>query len=149
MKSNGRGNTVSHRSLRECQKYTQDLQHLYSRSLCDRTGRRLYFDWSINRLHVRSQMSDTGGTLFAAFVVLVSTVVVIAPSCCRIQPNAETRKKQLDAWRTLLLDYCHTRKVCVIDVREGDSLPVFNNPTISSRCCDQYTNLPCLFVCFR
>jgi len=51
----------------------------------------------------------------------------------RIQPNAETRKKQLDAWRSLVLDYCRTQKVCVIDVREGDCLPVFNNTAISSK----------------
>lgn len=51
----------------------------------------------------------------------------------RIQPNSETRKKQLDAWRTLLLDYCRTQKVCIIDVREGDCLPVFNNAAISSK----------------
>lgn len=56
----------------------------------------------------------------------------------RIQPNAETRKKQLDAWRTLLLDYCRARKVWVIDVREGDGLPVFNNAAISSKCLNMY-----------
>lgn len=59
----------------------------------------------------------------------------------RIQPNAETRKKQLDAWRTLLLDFCRTQKISVIDVREGDRLSVFNNTNISSRCQIVYNNL--------
>ncbi|XP_060837661.1 vacuolar protein-sorting-associated protein 25 [Rhopalosiphum padi] len=55
------------------------------------------------------------------------------PPFFTIQPNAETRQKQLDAWRTLVLDYCRTQKVSVIDVREGDLLPVFNNTTISRK----------------
>ncbi|XP_050433244.1 vacuolar protein-sorting-associated protein 25 [Adelges cooleyi] len=55
------------------------------------------------------------------------------PPFFTIQPNAETRKKQLDAWRTLLLDYCRTQKINTIDVREGDRLAVFNNATISRK----------------
>lgn len=64
--------------------------------------------------------------------ILFTTTIV--PHMLRIQPNAETRKKQLDAWRTLLLDFCRTQKISTIDVREGDRLSVFNNTTISSRC---------------
>lgn len=55
-------------------------------------------------------------------------------SMFRLQPNVETRKKQLDAWRTLLLDYCRAQKICVIDVNDRDHLPVFNNTAISSKC---------------
>jgi len=62
------------------------------------------------------------------------TIIIGSIMINRIQPNVETRRKQLDAWRTLVLDYCRTQKVSVIDVREGDLLPVFNNTAISSRC---------------
>ncbi|XP_050542040.1 vacuolar protein-sorting-associated protein 25 [Daktulosphaira vitifoliae] len=55
------------------------------------------------------------------------------PPFFTIQPNVETRKKQLEAWRTLLLNYCSTQKICSIDIREGDRLPVFNNSAISRK----------------
>jgi hypothetical protein len=40
--------------------------------------------------------------------------------------------KQIAAWRTLVLDYHRIRKQCLLDVREAQRAPVFNNTAIGS-----------------
>ncbi|VVC43728.1 ESCRT-II complex, Vps25 subunit, N-terminal winged helix,Winged helix-turn-helix DNA-binding [Cinara cedri] len=62
------------------------------------------------------------------------------PPFFTIQPNLETRKKQLDAWRSLVLDYCRLHKIFIIDVREGEHLPLFNNTAISRKLSPQAIN---------
>lgn len=52
----------------------------------------------------------------------------------RIQPNAETKAKQLEAWRTLVLDYCRVKKVWIIDVNNAVNMPLFYNSSINSEC---------------
>lgn len=51
----------------------------------------------------------------------------------RLQPHAETRAKQISAWRNLLLEYCKATKKCTIDIREASGLPVFNNTNINRK----------------
>lgn len=45
----------------------------------------------------------------------------------RIQPNLETRKKQLEAWCALVLDYHRQNKSYSVDVTEIQSAPLFCN----------------------
>lgn len=52
---------------------------------------------------------------------------------CSLQPHAETRAKQISAWRNLLLEYCKASKKCVIDIREASALSVFNNTAINRK----------------
>lgn len=51
----------------------------------------------------------------------------------RLQPNIETEKKQLEAWRTLVLDYCRFHKIYVLDVQEASTSPLFQNKSIDSK----------------
>ncbi|CAF4513724.1 unnamed protein product [Rotaria sp. Silwood1] len=37
------------------------------------------------------------------------------PPFFTLQPNLDTRRKQLDAWCSLVLDYCRLKKVCQLD----------------------------------
>jgi len=50
----------------------------------------------------------------------------------RIQLHNETRMKQIAAWRTLILDYHRIRKQHLLDIREAQRAPVFNNTAIDS-----------------
>lgn len=50
----------------------------------------------------------------------------------RIQLHNETRMKQMAAWRTLVLDYHRIRKQYLLDIREAQRAPVFNNTAIDS-----------------
>lgn len=49
---------------------------------------------------------------------------------CRLQPVRDTREKQIQLWKELILDYCRTQKVFVIGLDEDFQL--FSNPTIES-----------------
>lgn len=49
---------------------------------------------------------------------------------CRLQPHAETRVKQIEAWKSLILEYFKTTKQTTLDVREIHSSPLFNNTSI-------------------
>ncbi|XP_057380913.1 vacuolar protein-sorting-associated protein 25-like [Daphnia carinata] len=50
------------------------------------------------------------------------------PPFFTLQPNLDTQKKQLEAWRKLVIDYCRHNKIFVLDVQE--SIPLFQNKTI-------------------
>lgn len=52
------------------------------------------------------------------------------PPFFTIQPNLETRDKQLSAWCDLVLKYCKANNKYIIDVREAESWPLFNNQEI-------------------
>ncbi|XP_054257977.1 vacuolar protein-sorting-associated protein 25 [Macrosteles quadrilineatus] len=55
------------------------------------------------------------------------------PPFFTIQPNEETRKKQLDAWKSLVLEYHRSEKLYVLDLREAETSPLFNNASISRK----------------
>lgn len=55
------------------------------------------------------------------------------PPFFTLQPNEETRKKQLDAWRSLVLEYHKSSKSCILDVQEADGSPLFFNAVISRK----------------
>ncbi len=48
-----------------------------------------------------------------------------------LQPNLDTRRKQLDAWCSLVLDYCRLKKVCTFDVNDASKFPPFSNAKIN------------------
>lgn len=50
----------------------------------------------------------------------------------RLQPNVDTRQKQLAAWCSLTLSYCRHRKLYTLDVLETQESPLFNNKKIES-----------------
>lgn len=62
-------------------------------------------------------------------VLLCLSVCVCAP-VGRLQPNADTRQKQLAAWCSLALAYCRHHKLYTLDVMESQESPVFNNKKI-------------------
>jgi len=59
------------------------------------------------------------------------------PPFYTLQPNHETRRKQLEAWRTIVLDYCQKRGLTSLDLTEAGSTDLFNNTTIQRRLSDE------------
>ncbi|CAG9764743.1 unnamed protein product [Ceutorhynchus assimilis] len=55
------------------------------------------------------------------------------PPFFTLQPHAETRAKQVQAWKSLILDYCKKCKLYLIDVREASNIPLFNNSGINRK----------------
>ncbi|CAB3376845.1 Hypothetical predicted protein [Cloeon dipterum] len=55
------------------------------------------------------------------------------PPFFTLQPHAETRAKQLSAWRSIVLDYYKHTKESTLDVREAQSSPLFFNSTINRK----------------
>ena len=47
-----------------------------------------------------------------------------------MQPNLDTRKKQVDAWCALILDFHRHHKKYTLDVAESQSSPLFYNKEI-------------------
>ncbi|KAH0627003.1 hypothetical protein JD844_002354 [Phrynosoma platyrhinos] len=45
----------------------------------------------------------------------------------RLQPNVDTRQKQLTAWCSLALSYCRVNKLYTMTVAEAQESPLFNN----------------------
>nr|CAD7431041.1 unnamed protein product [Timema monikensis] len=54
------------------------------------------------------------------------------PPFFTIQLHAETRSKQIAAWRTLVLEYHRSTKQSVLDIREVQRSPLFNNTSINN-----------------
>ncbi|XP_009421049.1 vacuolar protein sorting-associated protein 25-like isoform X2 [Musa acuminata AAA Group] len=50
------------------------------------------------------------------------------PPFFTLQPVKETREKQVQVWKQLLLDYCRSQKIFVIGLEED--FPLFSNPVI-------------------
>ncbi|KAI4373728.1 hypothetical protein MLD38_011817 [Melastoma candidum] len=50
------------------------------------------------------------------------------PPYFTLQPVKDTREKQVQLWKELILDYCKTRNIFVI--RPEEDFPLFSNPTI-------------------
>ena len=57
------------------------------------------------------------------------------PPFFTLQPHAETRRRQLDAWCALVLDYCRDRRLFVLNVEEMLSAghELFSNKAIDRR----------------
>jgi ESCRT-II complex subunit VPS25 len=55
------------------------------------------------------------------------------PPFFTLQPHPETRSKQVSAWKSLILEYCQKSKLYIIDVREANQLPLFNNSAINRK----------------
>ena len=55
------------------------------------------------------------------------------PPFFTLQPHPETRAKQVQAWKNLIIEYCKKGKLYMIDVRESSNLPVFNNSSINRK----------------
>ena len=54
------------------------------------------------------------------------------PPFFTVQPNTDTRRKQLDAWCDLVLAYHRVTKSYLLDVNEALSSPLFFNSKINS-----------------
>ncbi|XP_015180277.1 PREDICTED: vacuolar protein-sorting-associated protein 25 [Polistes dominula] len=55
------------------------------------------------------------------------------PPFFTLQPHADTKAKQLEAWKSLVLEYYRITKQAIIDVREVHSSPLFNNSAINRK----------------
>ncbi|XP_008570114.1 PREDICTED: vacuolar protein-sorting-associated protein 25 isoform X1 [Galeopterus variegatus] len=49
------------------------------------------------------------------------------PPFFTLQPNVDTRQKQLAAWCSLVLSFCRLHKQCSMTVMEAQESPLFNN----------------------
>ena len=52
---------------------------------------------------------------------------------CSLQPNLETRKKQIDAWCSLVLSYHRHHRVYKLDVVEAQNSALFHNKAIARK----------------
>ncbi len=59
------------------------------------------------------------------------------PPFYTLQPNTESRQKQLEAWRTIVLDYCQKRGLTSLDLREVANSELFHNASIKRRLNDE------------
>ncbi|KAL1263773.1 hypothetical protein QQF64_004128 [Cirrhinus molitorella] len=55
------------------------------------------------------------------------------PPFFTLQPNVDTRQKQLAAWCSLVLSFCRQQKLYTLDVLEAQESPVFNNKKIQRK----------------
>jgi len=55
------------------------------------------------------------------------------PPFFTIQPNLDTRAKQIDGWRNLLLSYYKHHKLYRLDITEAQSDVLFSNSTINRK----------------
>ena len=55
------------------------------------------------------------------------------PPFFTIQPNSDTRQKQVEAWCDLVLNYHKATKSYVLDVNEATGLPLFYNDKINRK----------------
>ncbi|KAJ8264608.1 hypothetical protein GJAV_G00151240 [Gymnothorax javanicus] len=63
----------------------------------------------------------------------IASSVYNFPPFFTLQPNVDTRQKQLAAWCSLTLSYCRHRKLYTLDVMEAQESPVFNNKKIERK----------------
>ncbi|TRY62523.1 hypothetical protein TCAL_16610 [Tigriopus californicus] len=55
------------------------------------------------------------------------------PPFFTLQPHEQTRVKQLEAWRSMILDYCQSHQITQFDVQEIGQSALFHNKTIQRR----------------
>jgi ESCRT-II complex subunit VPS25 len=56
------------------------------------------------------------------------------PPFFTLQPNEDTRKKQLDAWCDLVLSYCKQNRIYQLDLIEAQNQELFENKKIDRKC---------------
>jgi ESCRT-II complex subunit VPS25 len=56
------------------------------------------------------------------------------PPFFTLQPNEDTRKKQLDAWCDIILNYCKQNRIYELDLVEAQNQELFNNKKIDRKC---------------
>lgn len=73
------------------------------------------------------------GILCASFILWLWWQCLIYTLCdlFSLQPVRDTREKQIQLWKELILDYCKTQKIFVIGLEE--EFPLFSNPVIESK----------------
>ncbi|CDW58353.1 ESCRT-II domain containing protein [Trichuris trichiura] len=55
------------------------------------------------------------------------------PNICSLQPNVETRRKQLEAWASLVLKYAEEKKISQLVVLDAQQCELFHNVKLNSR----------------
>ncbi|KAE8575745.1 hypothetical protein XENTR_v10003930 [Xenopus tropicalis] len=55
------------------------------------------------------------------------------PPFFTLQPNVDTRQKQLSAWSSLVLSYCRHNKLYTMNLMEIQESPLFNNKKIQRK----------------
>ncbi|OQR74962.1 vacuolar protein-sorting-associated protein 25-like [Tropilaelaps mercedesae] len=55
------------------------------------------------------------------------------PPFFTVQPNLTTRKKQMEAWTSLVCDYCQHHKLVTLNVQDAHASELFNNRAISRK----------------
>ena len=56
------------------------------------------------------------------------------PPFFTLQPNEDTKNKQIEAWCDLILSYCKQKRIYQIDLAEAQNTDLFNNKTIDRKC---------------
>ncbi|RNA30360.1 vacuolar -sorting-associated 25 [Brachionus plicatilis] len=56
------------------------------------------------------------------------------PPFFTLQPNEDTKRKQLDAWSDLVLAYCKFNRIFQFDVNEMQTSELFSNKKIDRKC---------------
>jgi len=64
-------------------------------------------------------------------LILILILILILAFAFSLQPVRDTREKQIQLWKELILDYCKTQKVFVIGLEE--EFPLFTNTVIESK----------------
>lgn len=55
------------------------------------------------------------------------------PPFFTLQPNSDTKAKQIEAWKNLVLDYHKVQKKYLLDITEAQSSPLFTNKSIQRK----------------
>lgn len=56
------------------------------------------------------------------------------PPFFTLQPNEDTKRKQLDAWCDLVLEYCKFKRIFQFDANEMQNSELFSNKKIDRKC---------------
>ena len=78
--------------------------------------------WKITAINIFFAPSERNSSRLTMNILLNSTL--------SIQPNDETREKQLEAWSQLVLAHFRHTGQHVLDLGEAASSPLFNNTAI-------------------
>lgn len=62
------------------------------------------------------------------------------PPFFTLQQNEDTKRKQLDAWSDLILNYCKFKRLFKLDVGEMSNSELFNNKKIDRKCSNELIN---------
>ena len=64
--------------------------------------------------------------------ITVPTIFFLKILHFRLQPNLETKKKQVQAWCDLFLAYHRHKRIYTLDLKEAANSDLFNNAKLSS-----------------